>query len=143
MGPSVLLVWCLLLESSLSSGPATRSFCGHQTMKGPHFTGQQIKSHLTFVHVNEFKQLAGEKFHFFSRESKFLIASIILYTNRFHVSSLNSSAPTHLNYSTSNIVFPFSIPPLPSQSKAVTTANSHLCLSLLFSSSICEIFIVQ
>lgn len=41
------------------------------------------------------------------------------------------------------LLSPFSIPPLPTQSKAVTAANSHLCLSLLFSSSEHGIFIMQ
>lgn len=59
----------------------------------------------------------------------------------FDAQSLSSSAQTHLNNSTSNIAFPPSIPPLPTQSKAVTAANSHLCLSLLFSSSKHGIFI--
>lgn len=42
---------------------------------------------------------------------------------RLHVSSLSSSAPTHLNNNTSNISSP-----LPTRSEAVTAASSHLCL---------------
>lgn len=69
------------------------------------------------------------------RTKSFVATNENLNLRHFHAPSLSSSAQIHLNSNTSNIPL-FSIPPLPTQREALTVANSSLCMSLSFSSSL-------
>lgn len=82
------------------------------------------------MHITLFKQNQKSV----ERRTKSFVATN-LNLKHFHAPSLSSSAQIHLNSNTSNISL-FSIPPLPTQREALTVANSSLCMSLSFSSSL-------
>lgn len=97
---------------------------------GTTFIRQQIKKN--YMHIKLFKQNQKSVER---RTKSFVATNENLNLKHFHAPSLSSSAQIHLNSNTSNISL-FSIPPLPTQREARTVANSSLCMSLSFSSSL-------